>query len=366
MIEVPRKRVPGYVPEPRSWGTLHRVRVEGDKSRRITIPVGPGHDEFWEHYYAARAGEKIERPEQKPEPKNPRDFRAMVEGYLAHLEVQVETGARSHKTLKQRRSLLRRVCDMKGQTEGRLIGDYHPELPASALYHIADQWGTRTAQFDNSMKALRQAYEWAQKRGWLATNPARQVDKMHEAGSGTAPWTSADMKQFLEAHPEGSAARMWLILAACTGARRDDLCRLGRGHERKAGGVTLLEWQPRKKGSKFVSITMLPQLFEETRNATVIGETYILNAHGRPFKNGDTLGMRVQRWTAEAKLPNRSSHGLRKSLAELLAESGASEHQIMSVLAHSDPNTSRTYTEKADRSRLAASAMDAISGFRIG
>jgi|GEM_PF-2574357 len=55
-----------------------------------------------------------------------------------------------------------------------------------------------------------------------------------------------------------------------------------------------------------------------------------------------------------------------ESLAELLAEQGATSHQIMSVLAHTQSETREIYTKGAERIRLATAAMDAIAGFRIG
>lgn len=58
-----------------------------------------------------------------------------------------------------------------------------------------------------------------------------------------------------------------------------------------------------------------------------------------------------------------SSHGIRKALAELLAEEGCSEHQIMAVLSHTQPSTSAIYTKGAERRALAADAMGSIGGF---
>lgn len=359
-----RKRVAGYVPETRGGRVIHRVRVEGDKRKRITIPCGPGDPEFWAYYYAARAGQQIEAtPVRKPAA---RTLRAMLQAYLAWLESQVEAGTKSPMTLRQRRSLLTRVADMPDEAGELTVGDYDPQLPPAAMLHIQDQWGSRTAQADNSMKALRSAYTWSIPRGWATTNPAAGVPHVHRDGGGAVPWSLNDVKKFLDHHPAGSMARLWLLLTAFTGARRDDLSRLGRGHETTRAGVVWLDWQPGKKGSAPVSIPMLPQLFEETRASKVIGPTYLLHMRGKPFKNGNVLGNSVQDWTREAGLAGRSSHGLRKALGAILAEAGATQHQIMSVMAHTKPQTSEIYTRSAERSRLAAQAMEAIRGLRLG
>jgi hypothetical protein len=133
-----RKRPEGYVPEVRANGFVrHRVRVEGKKSLRITIPVGPEDPTFYQHYYAARAGQQLDAvpspPEQKP---SGRTFRALCEAYLTALERQVEAGQKSPLTLKQRRSLLRTVCTLSAPEAGRTVGDYHPDMPPAAMLHI--------------------------------------------------------------------------------------------------------------------------------------------------------------------------------------------------------------------------------------
>ncbi|SFG13813.1 hypothetical protein SAMN04488020_101281 [Palleronia marisminoris] len=42
-----------------SGNTRCRVRMKGDKARKITLPVNPDHPDFADHYRAARAGERL-------------------------------------------------------------------------------------------------------------------------------------------------------------------------------------------------------------------------------------------------------------------------------------------------------------------
>jgi hypothetical protein len=53
-------------------------------------------------------------------------------------------------------------------------------------------------------------------------------------------------------------------------------------------------------------------------------------------------------------------------MGELLADAGAIQHQIMAVMAHTQPATSAIYTNKADRRRMATDAMDSIREFSLG
>ncbi|ANT62662.1 hypothetical protein AYJ57_20005 [Salipiger sp. CCB-MM3] len=110
---------------------------------------------------------------------------------------------------------------------------------------------------------------------------------------------------------------------------------------------------------------MAPQLLAATRGMTVQGKTYLLSKHGRSFRSPEVLGNTVQRWTSEAGLTARSSHGLRKALGGLLGELGCSELQIMSILSHTEPTTSSIYTKSAERRRLAREAMQMVGGLKL-
>lgn len=351
----------GYCPEPGRGGrTRHRVRVQGQRGKKITIPVGPDHRDFMEHYLAARIGQKVDAA-QAPDPDIVRNsFDDAIARYIAHLTQQVEQGARSPLTLSQRKSLFKRAADFKSP-EGARMGLHEQILPTEAIEHIRDEWGAATAQADNCVKAIVALYKWMKVR----PNPARGIEKVHVSKGGAKAWSSDDLRAFLKVHRPGSHAYVWLMLSLFSGARRGDLIDLGREHEQERYGVTCIEWQPSKKGSAFASIPMVPQLFEATRATKIQGKTYLLNAYGKPFRSGDSLGVRVQRWTQDAGLKNRSSHGLRKALATLLAEMGCSNRQIMSVLTHTKATTSEVYTESAERARMAQSAFEAIKHVKL-
>lgn len=355
-----RIRFRGYAPERRGNKVLHRVRVKGQKGKRITIPVGPDHHAFSAHYHAARQGERLDAQKALPAPKS---LDALVAAYVHVLALDVQAGIASRLTLKQRTNLLRKACDMPDDTgEGRM-GDLHCDLPPEGLRHIIFHWGSRTAQADNTIKALRSAYD---RMGWLAHNPCIGIKRVHRPRGGARPWTADDVHTFMRAHPQGTSARVWLMLALFTGARLNDLARLGRAHEVRRDGMTWIEWQPSKRGSTRTAIPMAPQLSESIRATGVIGRAYILNTQGQPFANGPSLAERVRKWTAQAGLERRSSHGLRKALGGILADAGATEHQIMSVLSHASPTTSAIYTKSARRTQLAGEAMRSIEGLHFG
>jgi len=92
---------PGLLRERMKSGNFrYRVRVEGDKTRRIALPVEPAHPDFANYYWAARGGETLKIGKTgKPEPTQiSLDWLAHL--YLIDLEDRVKAGTASPLTLK--------------------------------------------------------------------------------------------------------------------------------------------------------------------------------------------------------------------------------------------------------------------------
>ncbi|WP_092896501.1 tyrosine-type recombinase/integrase [Rhodobacter sp. 24-YEA-8] len=83
--------------------------------------------------------------------------------------------------------------------------------------------------------------------------------------------------------------------------------------------------------------------------------------HGKPFSSPESLRNRVQKWCAAAGIVGKSSHGIRKAVAVLLAEAGCSQHQIMAIMAHSQAKTSEVYTKGAQRRAMSGDAMQVLA-----
>lgn len=335
-----------------------RVRVKGDKARRLTIPVPPDHPDFLQHYQAAREGREYV-PGRRRIVDRSLDWLSAL--YLEHLEKLVVAGQASRATLNQRRSVLARFCDHQDE-DGDRYGGAEIDIPPYAVIAVRDAWAATPGAADNLVKTVRALYRFAAQRQLVQVNPAAGIEAINISKGGAKPWTLADLKRFRDRHPKGSTARLWLTLTAFTACRIGDARILGRGHEVQRNGTTFLEWQPAKKGSAPVSIPMLAPLFEATRSVTVVGPTYLLNDRGRPFASTEALRVRVQRWISEAGMEGLSSHGVRKAVGDFLAEHGATQHQIMAVMAHTQAKTSEVYTRGVDRRNLASSAMQAMAG----
>ncbi|MEE3046614.1 MAG: tyrosine-type recombinase/integrase [Pseudomonadota bacterium] len=345
----------------RSGNTAWRVRIEGNARRKITLPIGPDHPEFMELYRAARAGIKA-MPQGKPEDRVMRSsLDWLMVKYLDHLAHMVEAGEASDKTLKQRKGLLARMCDMVTE-DGDRFGDFEMEMPTHFITRARNQMAKTPGAAANMVKAIRAMYRWSYETGITQTNPAINISPPRPKGKGAIPWTVEDLYQFRDRHPPGSTAFLCLTLFMFTSCRISDAYLLGRKNEFNLDSETWLGWQPKKKGSSYVEIPILPPLMKVIRSATVIGETYLLTEYGQPFKSPEGLRNRIRKWCDEAGLPHLSSHGIRKGSGTMMIEMGCSVHDVMAVHGHSDSKTSDVYTKTFNRRKHAANAMAKLAG----
>lgn len=359
---------PGLIKETLPSGNVrYRVRVEGNPKRRIRIHCGPEHEEFQRQYLAARRGEEPDPIKKASDYAKPKSIGWLVNSYFEYLESRVAAGLMSAKTLKKKRNLLTRLLEDP---------DRVMLIPRVKLQEMHDKMASTPAQADAFVEAVGVMYDWAAKRGTITwnpqrgiINPARSIERIYVKGGGATPWKAADVRKFFAHHKPGSKAHVAMSVLLWTGCRIEDLTFLGRRYECILREVIdgqvyefeALRWTPRKKGSSEVTVPLLPPLKEATRAPTVIGDTYVLGRGGKPYASGDSMSAMFKRWCRAAGLPHLSAHGVRKGLAEILAELGCTQYEIMAILGHSEARTSEVYTRRAERWRLARAAMERVN-----
>lgn len=354
MVRLPVKiDFPGLVIEPMPSGnSRYRVRPEGDRKRRILIHCGPGHDDFQRQYLAARRGEKPEPLKVASDYAKPKSIGWLVNTYFEYLAARVKAKTTSHKTLKKKRNLLNRLLSKP---------DKVMLIPQEKLLEMHDAMGATPAQADAFIEAVAVMYDWSIERKHIQTNPARGIKPIYVKGDGAQPWKGADLKAYFAKHKPGSKAHVAMSGLLWTGCRVEDLTILGRGYECLIEGIEALRWTPLKKGSSEVLIPLLPPLKEATRAPKVQGATYVLGRGGKPYSSGDSMSAMVKTWCKDAGLPHLSAHGVRKGLAELLAELGCTQYEIMAILGHSEAKTSEVYTRRVERWKLARTAIERVN-----
>ena len=345
-----------------------RVRVDGDPKRKISIPVGPGHDDFPDYYEAARRGVKYER--KAPEKPRRGTLDELCERYCAAMAVLVASGDMSELTRSGRERGLKQACDTT--RKGIRIGSMKADLPEEAFVYILDSFGTRTGAAETCLKAMKAAYRWGRSRGFPQNSCVFSVASPHKSKGGATPWTAEDESKFLARHGPGTMARRWFFLAKNMAGRIGDTHDIGPANIKLKEGRAFLAWQPKKKGSKFVEVPVMPELAEELNAGPVHEDGFIMTEYGRPFASPGSLDNRVRKWVVEAGLckvvevregntvkremkATRSQHGIRKRVAEELALAGGTTYEIMARLSHSDPKTAAVYTADVDRASLTKS-----------
>lgn len=364
MVDV-RLKYPGLIRNVMPSGNVrYLVRVKGQRSKRITLPFGPDHKQFHEAYAAARLGRQTAPTKTPLQAAQGGTVAWLAHSYMEHLDRLVEAGEASPLTAKQRKAFASELVAHKSTSDnsaGRGYAQMPMIIPQEELARFLDTFMATPGKAKNMLKFLRAMYVWGVDRGHCKVNPAAGLKVAYTNGGGATAWTLDDLDKYRKTHAKGTMAHLTLSLFMFTACRIGDAYRLGRSDEIKINGATWLAWQPSKKGSKFVELPILPPLQSAIRSTSVIGKKYLLTVYGRPFESPEGLRNRFKKWCVEAKLPDRSSHGIRKAAGHLLSLHGATQYEIMAVHGHANASTSEVYTRGVERQRLAASAASKLA-----
>lgn len=208
-------------------------------------------------------------------------------------------------------------------------------------------------------KNLSMLYNFAAKKlDYLGPNPAKFAERLKENSDGYHTWTDDEVDRFLEQHGPGAKARLAILIALNTGMARQDLCRAGR-HMISVNDGQLRMAYARGKTSVAADMPVLRELAEEIARLPLNQVVFITQQQSQKPYKVTSFGNWFRDRCNEAGVPG-SIHGLRKAGATRLADAGASEWEIASYLAHTDTTQARTYTRKANRSKLADSGFEKL------
>lgn len=201
-------------------------------------------------------------------------------------------------------------------------------------------------------------FRWAKKAGLVKVDPTAGVGNPKcKTGDGFIAWTEDHVAAYQARWPVGTRQRVWLDVLLYTGLRRGDAVRLGRQHV--SGSI-----KTEKSGYKVeVPVIILPVL-QKTIDAGPCGDlTFIVGENGRPLTK-ETFGNVFKAACKAAGVPG-SAHGVRKIAATTAANAGATEAELMAIFGWTDPKMAAHYTRTANRKRLAADAMEKLTGTSI-
>jgi integrase len=254
------------------------------------------------------------------------------------------------------------------------LRESYASMPAFTKHKIAqpilDEQGKQvirpTPRRANRMvNVLRLLLSWAGDRGgWFkGENRALRPGRLR-TGPGYATWSPEAISAFMASEQVPAGIKLAAMLGLCTGQRKQDCLAMTRAS--RAGGI--IEVTPEKtKHSSGVKLRIPehPDLTRLLDAGPQTGEALLTRPDGKPWKE-DHFNHAFAKAVKDAGLTGLSFHGLRKTASAWLAESGATDAEIDSILGHVDPKMTRLYRRHADQGVRAASAMGKLALRRIG
>lgn len=304
---------------------------------RVALSGEPGNDEFLVSYTAAKEGPKAV-PASPTAPAG--SFGALCSEYLSSAEFA--------NLRPVTRSELRRVVER--------LGARHRDKPVDRLerQHILrwrDAMVDRPGAANTMVRTVGVLMAFAVDRGYRKDNPAQKI-KMLRSTPWRA-WTDEELDAFEDRWPLGSMQRTGFAIALYTAQRRCDIVDLKwtaiRGdHIRikssKTGKEEDIPIHPELQAALAAVRPRKPEAIVTGANGTKLSPVYF----------GHQMAAAIE----EAGLPAACVlHGLRKTTARTLVESGCTNRMGRSITLHATDSMFEEYSEAAEQKVLSAEAM---------
>ncbi len=199
-------------------------------------------------------------------------------------------------------------------------------------------------------------FDFAKAEDWIETNPVERAEKIGHQGDGYHTWTEDEIAQYRARWPLGTQARLAMELMLWTGLRRANAARVEPPVAGRLRAIAV-------KTGKAIDMPVMPQLQAAIdAMGPIETPTLLTTSKGKPFSDAG-MGNKMREWCDAAGLPQCSAHGLRKAVATRGANAGVGQQGLKSLGQWSGDDEVKTYTEAADRHRLAEEALLRISAW---
>ena len=191
-----------------------------------------------------------------------------------------------------------------------------------------------------------------------------------ETYSGYWTWTAEQVAQFFDYWPAGTTPHMAMSLLYCLGCRIGDVQQLG---PRNVIDGRMIWTTQKAVGRDRVGVPMdlpvLPQLrdaIDAASDSKIISlDHFVLTQFGKPFSRKSLASWFSER-AKTAGLPKEcSAHGVRKCLATLMAESGATTSELKATFGWKTSRLADLYTDKANKKDLATSGLERFGNVSV-
>lgn len=282
-------------------------------------------------------------------------FLSLTEAYFASGEFRTKAQATQDQ---QRRVLTAMMLEPVSRTNPMTIGEVPlDKLSEQALVTLRDRKADKVEAANHRVKVLRALMRFAKKAKLIETDLARDLEQLQSHSDGHHTWTVEEIRQYLAHHESGTTARLALLLLLATGLRISDIWQLG---PQMRTGLEFRAPQQKKWGRE--TIIVMPAAMAAILDAEppVNRMRYMVTESGNPFASVKSLGNRFKKWCVQAGLPHCTAHGMRKARATLIAESGASSHELKAAFDWRRLSTAEIYTRKAEGRKLSQAAVSRV------
>lgn len=211
---------------------------------------------------------------------------------------------------------------------------------------------------NNRLKLWRAMGRWWVDAGLLDADPARDVrprDTPHS--DGHTPWTANDAAAFRAHWPIGAMQRLAFELLHQTGASIGDAVALGPRNLGDGGWLTYRRAKSRTICTVPLFASPRPAFYppsDDLRACIEAAPRHLtwLSTRAGSSRSAKAAGQWFAAAARAAGIEGKTAHGVRKLLATLMAEHGATEAQRMAVLGHDTSKQTRAYSKTADARRV--------------
>jgi integrase len=343
--------------------TYYYFRRAGIKS--IKLPGQPGSREFQDAYQAAlrrHAPEKIEKP---------RRASGAGRGALAWVIEQYKLRSPQWRdaTASTREVYDRRHHWLAKNYGAEQLADFDRDM----LKQMRDlpEFANKPSVADATIERFGTLWDFAEEflhldgmRVHKGINPARNIKKVKESGSESAPLWPLELCNRIETYPHADLVTFY-FLARYTGQRRSDLVTMKWEHINTATNEMFVK---QLKTNARIWVPMPKRLRNYLENWKRTGDYIVMSPKnpGRPWEetsltnelNRVTRDLGFVTTDSKGKPRYYSPHGLRHLCGVELAHAGASDRQIAAVLGHSTMKQVAIYVAQAQQRLLARGAQD--------
>lgn len=214
---------------------------------------------------------------------------------------------------------------------------------------LIDKMQDRPGAANMTLLMLRNLFQHAVKREWVAADPTKDVELLEGSGDTHEPWPS----ELVAAALADRTVALPVALLYYTAQRIGDVCAM-RWSDIQDGHISVIQ----EKTDKPLEIRLHARLAELLARTPRQADT-ILHLDGRPIKT-DTLRDRLKRW-ARKEGCKIVPHGLRKNAVNALLEAGCTVGETASISGQSLGMVEH-YARRRDNRKMAGQAIERWEG----